>query len=294
MTRFSACSGCRARRLSWRRTAGSCRRRWRSPHRELTNGCAQAKSGETQMPQFIRFDDRFLQALRAAVDLPELIGQDLALRAVGQSFKACCPFHGEKTPSFTVGKDSGFYRCFGCGATGDAIEWLKARHGMTFHEAALQLARISGVPLPPADHLPDDQRAERRRLARLYGVLEEAARVYRHGLGKSPEARRYLHSERGMAPETVARFELGTVAAGVIKLLRRHEREVLLEAGLAIEGDEGGLHDRFRYRIMIPIRNEAGSLVGFAGRVLPTDSVRTSKYINSPETRVFGLLMYFE
>jgi DNA primase len=239
------------------------------------------------MAQFIRFDERFLHTLRAAVDLPELIGQDLALHPAGRALKACCPFHGEKTPSFMVGKDTGFYRCFGCGATGDAIQWLKARHGMTFHEAALHLARVSGVPLPPAAPLPEDQRVERRRLARLYSALEEAASVYRHGLGKSPEARRYLHGDRAMAPETVTRFELGTVAAGVVKLLRRHERDALLEAGLAIEGDDGALHDRFRYRIMIPIRNEAGSLVGFAGRAFLPDSGRATKYINSPETPVF-------
>src|SRR5205814_5830961 len=129
---------------------GSCRRRWRSLHRGWMGGCAKAKVDEVQMPQFIRFDERFLRMLRAAVDLPGLIGQDLPLRPVGRSFKACCPFHGEKTPSFTVGKETGFYRCFGCGATGDAIEWLKARHGMTFHDAALHLAKVSGVPLPPA------------------------------------------------------------------------------------------------------------------------------------------------
>lgn len=239
------------------------------------------------MPQFVRFDKPFLQTLRATVDLPELIGRDLALRPAGRAFKVRCPFHEERTPSFTVDREAGFYRCFGCGARGDAIEWLKARHGMSFHEAVRHLATVGGIPLPPADPRPDDQRTERHRLARLYAVLEEAARVFRHGLRKSAEARRYLLSDRAMAPETVTRFELGTVAAGVIKLLRRHKQDTLVEAGLAIERDDGTLHDRFRHRIMIPIRNEAGSLIGFAGRSLQIRPERTPKYINSPETLVF-------
>jgi DNA primase len=239
------------------------------------------------VPQFVRFDKHFLQMLRASVDLSQLIGQDLALRPAGRSFKVRCPFHEERTPSFTVDRQAGFYRCFGCGATGDAIEWLKARHGMSFHDAVRHLAQAGGIALPPADLLPDDQRTERQRLARLYAVLEEAARVFRHGLRKSAEARRYLLSDRAMAPETVTRFELGTVAAGVIKLLRRHKHDTLVEAGLAIEDDDGNLHDRFRHRIMIPIRNEAGSLIGFAGRSLQTRPDHTPKYINSPQTLVF-------
>lgn len=239
------------------------------------------------MPAFVRFDEAFLQRLRDTVDLPSLIGRELKLIPAGpQSFKASCPFHAESTPSFFVKRD-GFYRCYGCSKTGDAIEWMKQRYGMTFHEAALSLARDSGIEAPPPQELPAEAQQALQGQARLRRVLEEAARIYRRGLARNTLASRYLLEQRGITSNTAADFELGAVGYGVVRLLSRHSRQHLLDSGLAIAAEDGALNDRFSNRIMFPIRNQHGALVSFAGRTFLPDDRRDSKYLNGPETELF-------
>lgn len=238
------------------------------------------------MSSFVRFDEALLGRIRDLVDLPTLIGKDLELRPAGPaSFKACCPFHAESTPSFFVKRD-GFFRCYGCGKTGDAIEWLREHHGMSFHEATTELARSAGIALPPPPELPEEARKQLRVNAQLRAVLEEAGRIFRHGFARRPAAAAYLSHERGLDAASLAAFELGVVGVGVTSLLARYPRERLVDAGLAIAGDEG-LVDRFTQRIMLPIRNQQGALVSFAGRVYLPDDRREAKYLNGPETSLF-------
>jgi len=238
------------------------------------------------MSGFIRFDEAILGAIRGAVDLPALIGQDLELRRAGpDSFKACCPFHAESTPSFFV-KRNGFYRCYGCEKTGDAIEWLRQRHGLSFHEAACQLARTHRIALPPPPDLSEEAREQVRHNAQLRRVLEEASRIFRRGLARRPGAHRYLTTERGLDEAAISTFELGVVGSGVAPLLSRYPRGLLVEAGLALL-DDGEVVDRFTHRIMVPIRNQSGALVSFAGRLYLPGDRRESKYLNGPETAIF-------
>jgi DNA primase len=238
------------------------------------------------MSSFVRFDEAFLGRIRAQVDLPALIGKDMELRRAGPaSFKACCPFHAESTPSFFVKRD-GFFRCYGCGKTGDAIEWLRAHHGLSFHEAATELARSTGIALPPAPELPEEARQQLRANAQLRAVLEEAARIFRHGFARRRAARTYLADVRGLDVASVTKFELGVVGVGVTLLLSRYSRERIVDAGLAITSDDG-ITDRFTQRIMLPIRNRQGALVSFAGRLYLPDDRREAKYLNGPETALF-------
>ena len=243
----------------------------------------------------MRFDEAFLVQLRYLVDLPSLIARDAPLRRTGALWKGACPFHDDKTPSFVVGDDTGYYRCFGCNARGDAIQWMRAFHGMSFFEAVRELAADHSLPLPQSRDEPEteEQRSTRRRHASLFAALEEAQRIYRYGLSRSNSALAYLEQQRGITPDTCSRFELGAVGSGIIHLLRSQPPEILLGAGLACQDDGGALRDRFRNRIMIPIRTLTGRLTGFAGRTLGA-APGTPKYVNSPATELFqkGEVLY--
>lgn len=239
------------------------------------------------MATFVRFSDAFLVRIRNEVDLADLVGRDLVLKRSGKNAVACCPFHEEKSPSFTVTPQKNSYYCYGCGAKGDAIDWMRNRHHMSFPDAVAYLAGVCGLPLPAPEMNGTDDWALRRRLAGLYQALKDASRLFVRGLEKSPAARSYLCDRRGLALDTIERFELGTVAKGVVEVMARGTaREALLESGLAIERD-GKLADRFHHRIMFPIRNESGTLVGFAGRSMIEKPERTPKYLNCPETEIF-------
>ncbi|WP_228762899.1 DNA primase [Xylella fastidiosa] len=241
------------------------------------------------MTKYIRFDDDFLDRLRSTADLPMLIGREMELKRAGQSLVACCPFHQEKTPSFHVSPQKNTYRCWGCGARGDAIEWLRKRHHMSFHEAVVHLAGVCGIKLPVDDRDSEDDKAQRKHLATFYQVLKEAARVFSRGLVKSPTARAYLKGKRGLTDATIERFGLGVVAKGVVDLMASSTTgyDALLASGLAAQRDDGEIYDRFRHRIMFPIHNESGNLIGFAGRSIIEKPDKTPKYINSPETEIF-------
>jgi DNA primase len=229
----------------------------------------------------------FIDQLLARVDIVEVIGARVPLKKTGREFSACCPFHTEKTPSFTVSPVKQFYHCFGCGQHGTAIGFLMAYDRMTFPEAVEELARRVGL------EVPHDERAERRGPdpQPIYDTLEEAARFYQQQLRRHPAARQAVEylKRRGLTGETAATFGLGYAPPGWDNLLRAlgtDEAGVkrLDAAGLLAEGSDRKRYDRFRERVMFPIRDTRGRIVGFGGRVLGDAK---PKYLNSPETPVF-------
>lgn len=234
-----------------------------------------------------RIPPAFIDDLLARTDIVDLIGQRVALRKAGKDFQARCPFHDERTPSFTVSPDKQFYHCFGCGAHGSAIGFLMEHDRLSFREAVEELAHRAGLAVPSeglgrARAEPD--------LAPLHQVLEETARLYRQQLRSHREAGRavdYLKG-RGLTGEIAARFGLGYAPSGWDFLLSRlgkdaAGRERLLQAGLVTEQD-GKTYDRLRERIVFPIRDRRGRVIGFGGRLLGDGK---PKYLNSPETPIF-------
>ena len=232
-----------------------------------------------------RIAPQFIDEVLARTDIVEVIGERVALRKAGKDHQACCPFHDEKTPSFTVSRDKQFYHCFGCGAHGSAIGFLMEFGRMGFLDAVEELARRAGLDLPreASEHQGPDLRP-------VFAILGEADAYYRRQLREHPEAGRaveYLKA-RGLSGEVASRFGLGYAPPGWDLLLRAlgngvSARERLIEAGLVVEQD-GKRYDRFRDRIMFPIRDRRGRVIGFGGRVLGDQK---PKYLNSPETPVF-------
>jgi len=229
----------------------------------------------------------FIDQLLARVDIVDVVGSRVPLKKAGREFTACCPFHTEKTPSFTVSPVKQFYHCFGCGEHGTAIGFLMAYDRMTFPEAVEELARQVGL------EVPHEERPERRGPdpQPLYDVLERAAQHYQQQLRRHPEAQRAIQylKGRGLSGETAAAFGLGYAPPGWDNLLGAHGTDAeavkrLDLAGLLAEGSGGKRYDRFRDRIMFPIRDARGRVIGFGGRVLGDAK---PKYLNSPETPVF-------
>lgn len=234
-----------------------------------------------------RIPQSFIDDLTARIDIVELIDGYVALRKAGREYVARCPFHDEKSPSFTVSPEKQFYHCFGCGAHGTAIGFLMEYARLDFVEAVRELAARAGLPMP---RLGDGGGKTEAEDAGLYAVLEDAAAWFRRQLrehARGPAAIDYLKS-RGLNGEAAAEFGLGYAPAGWDGLLQalgeRYGPERLLAAGLVIRRDQGGHYDRFRDRIMFPIRDGRGRVIAFGGRVLGDD---TPKYLNSPETAVF-------
>ncbi|MCU0928500.1 MAG: DNA primase [Burkholderiaceae bacterium] len=238
----------------------------------------------------------FIQELLARVDIVDVVGRHVQLRKTGANLVGLCPFHGEKSPSFTVSPAKQFYHCFGCGASGDAIRFLTEHHGMSFVEAVHELAQQVGAQVPEDRATPEQrERAaqQREREATLAGVLKTAADHYRRQLKASPRAIGYLKS-RGLSGEVAARFALGYASdswRGLASVFPRYDDPLLVEAGLVIvhAADESGgedekRYDRFRDRIMFPIRSVKGEVIGFGARVLDRGE---PKYLNSPETPLF-------
>jgi DNA primase len=229
----------------------------------------------------------WLDELRARTVLSAVISPTVKLIRAGREWKACCPFHQEKTPSFTVNDDKGFYHCFGCGAHGDAIRFLTDQRGMPFMDAVKELASKAGMDVPA----PDPKAKERAdRAASLTDVMAEAARWYSEQLNglAGAEARDYL-KRRGIDAATVQRFGLGLAPdnrTGLKRALEKLGEDQLIETGMLIQPEEGGKesYDRFRGRLMIPIRDPRGRIIGFGGRILGAGE---PKYLNSPETILF-------
>ncbi|MNJ26522.1 DNA primase [compost metagenome] len=238
------------------------------------------------MAKFIVFNDSFLEKLRELANLPELVSREINLKRAGRNFTALCPFHKEKSPSFTVNAERNTFRCYGCPAKGDAITWMMKRFHLSFYDAVVRLAEEYRLELPAGESDTVEDKEKRKRLGSYYQVLKEAARIYQSGLAKSPRARAYLLDTRGLKDETILEFGIGVVTKGVINLLSRSGEETLIGSGLAAR-NETGIYDRFRQRIMFPILNESGKLIGFAGRTLLTNPDKAPKYLNSPETDIF-------
>jgi DNA primase len=225
----------------------------------------------------------FIQDLLARVDIVDVVGRHVQLKKGGQNFLGLCPFHGEKTPSFTVSPSKQFYHCFGCGAHGSAIGFLMDQRGLTYVEAIHELAQQAGMTVP------EDVRADREQAQRSRGLtdlLGVAADFYRRELKTSQTAIDYLKG-RGITGQTAARFALG-YAPDAWQPLRAavpsYDDPKLAEAGLVIVGDEGKRYDRFRCRVMFPIRSRRGAVIGFGARIMGAGE---PKYLNSPETPVF-------
>lgn len=231
-----------------------------------------------------RIPDRFIDELMARVDIVDVIGERLQMKKSGSNYHALCPFHGEKTPSFTVSQTKQFYHCFGCGAHGTAIRFLMEYDRMEFRDAVAHLARLAGLEVPEAAR---DERIESH--DGLLQVLERAAGLYQQWLRRHPERQRavdYLQ-RRGLSGEAAQRFGIGFAPPGWDNLLNGigpARRADLAAAGLVVEKDAQRVYDRFRDRIMFPIRDRRGRVIGFGGRVLGDGE---PKYLNSPETQVF-------
>ena len=226
----------------------------------------------------------FIDDLVARADILEVLGSRMELRKAGREYKGLCPFHGEKTPSFTVSPSKGFYHCFGCGAHGTALGFLMEHDHLTFVDAVEELASMMSLDVPrEAGGAPRDSRIDH-----LFAMMETLADLYARALREHPPAVDYL-KRRGIDGETAKEFRIGYAPDAwdtVIKALPegRHSIELLVAAGMIIERDSGGHYDRFRDRIMFPIRDARGRIVGFGGRVLDKGE---PKYLNSPETVLF-------
>ena len=236
----------------------------------------------------------FIQELLARVDVVEVVGRYVQLKKGGANFMGLCPFHGEKSPSFSVSPAKQFFHCFGCGKNGNAIGFLMEHAGMTFVEAVKDLAQNVGMQVPEEDISPQDRaRAaeQRQKQATLTDVLEKAGEAYRKQLRNSPKAIDYFKG-RGLSGQIAKDFGLGYAPEGwrsLASVFPDYQDPLLAESGLVIvnqeDGEEEKRYDRFRDRVMFPIRNVKGECIGFGGRVLFEG---TPKYLNSPETPVFS------
>lgn len=233
----------------------------------------------------------FIEDLLARSDIVQVINQRVPLKKAGATYKACCPFHDEKTPSFNVNPQKQFYHCFGCGASGDAIKFLTEYDGLSFVEAVETLAAMNGMEVP-REKLTPKQAEQQQRTRDLYDVTYAAAKFYRQQLKSHPAAqaaKEYLKN-RGLTAEIAKEFVIGLAPPGWDSLVSGLKSDTLMkkqlvETGMLIQKDDGSTYDRFRNRIMFPIRDGRGRVIAFGGRVMsPEDQ---PKYLNSPETPIF-------
>lgn len=234
--------------------------------------------------------DSFIQDLLARVDVADVVGRYVQLKKGGINLLGLCPFHNEKSPSFTVSPTKQFYHCFGCGAHGSAITFLIEHTGASFPEAVRTLASAVGMSVPEENRSPAQKAASSRRreeISQHTQVLNSAQKHYVSQLRESPAAIRYL-KERGLTGQIAKEFGLGWSTAdrqALAKVFQRYDDPILVESGLVIESEDGRRYDRFRERVMFPIRNVKGEIVGFGGRIIGKGE---PKYLNSPETPVFS------
>jgi DNA primase len=232
--------------------------------------------------------ESFIQELLNRVDVVEVIDKAVPLKKAGANYSACCPFHNEKSPSFTVSPTKQFYHCFGCGAHGSALSFLMEYNGLSFVEAIHELAKQVGMIVPQEQRDPSQPAPPSKAvILSLQETLQQAAAFYKAELKKSPRAIEYLKG-RGLSGQVAAKFQVGYAPAGWQNLqtvFPAYEAEALETAGLVVQNEQGRRYDRFRDRIMFPIHNQKGEVIGFGGRVINPED--TPKYYNSPETPVF-------
>ncbi|OIP12379.1 MAG: DNA primase [Betaproteobacteria bacterium CG2_30_59_46] len=227
----------------------------------------------------------FVQDLLNRLDIVDVVDRYVPLKKAGANYVACCPFHSEKSPSFSVSPTKQFYHCFGCGAHGSAIGFVMEHQGLGFVETVEELARSVGLTVPKEESGRQEYKAVVG-LDALTEAMQHATHYYRDELKRSEGAIAYL-KKRGLSGEIAARFGVGYAPGGwqnLATVFSDYQAKPLVQAGLVIEGDEGKRYDRFRDRIMFPILNQKGAVIGFGGRVLGTGE---PKYLNSPETPLF-------
>ena len=229
--------------------------------------------------------ESFIQELLNRVDVVDVIDKSVPLKKAGANYSACCPFHNEKSPSFTVSPTKQFYHCFGCGAHGTAIGFLMEYQGLSFIEAINELARMVGMIVPQETGDPD--KPVTKVMIGLQEAVQQAAQYYKAELKKSQRAIDYLKG-RGLSGQIAAKFQVGYAPAGWQNLqiiFSDYDNDVLKVAGLVVENEQGRRYDRFRDRIMFPIHDQKGQVIGFGGRVINPEDM--PKYYNSPETPLF-------
>ena len=232
----------------------------------------------------------FIQELLNRVDVVDVIDKSVPLKKAGANYSACCPFHNEKSPSFTVSPTKQFYHCFGCGAHGTAIGFLMEYAGLSFVEAIHDLAKNVGMMVPQEQSTPESRAFEVQNKNIKLGLqeaLQQATDYYKVELKKSDRAIAYLKA-RGLSGEIAKKFQIGYAPAGwqnLASAVADYESEALQTAGLVVQNEQGNRYDRFRDRIMFPIHNQKGQVIGFGGRVINNED--TPKYYNSPETPLF-------
>lgn len=237
----------------------------------------------------------FIEQLLARIDIVDLIDKRVKLKKAGKNYSACCPFHNEKTPSFSVSQEKQFYHCFGCGVHGNAIDFMMEYERLAFPEAIEELASFLGVSVPreqchrsPAERAQQQARSEEKRS--LYDIMTNIAQFYHQQLtlSSSRPAVDYLQ-QRGLSKAVVEQFSIGYVA-DEWDLIRKnfgqnpHNQALLISSGMLIQNEAGHCYDRFRGRIMFPIRDRRGRVIGFGGRIIGEGQ---PKYLNSPETPLF-------
>jgi DNA primase len=233
-----------------------------------------------------RIPREFIDDLLARIDIVDLVDSLVPLKKSGSNFMARCPFHTEKTPSFSVNRNKQFFHCFGCGVSGNAISFLMDFNHLDFVEAVEDLAAFLGVDVPREQASIPRTQSKRVNVEESYELLGQVAAFYYGQFRNNPEAQKAIEyfKSRGVGGEVAKDFLLGYAPDQWRILEAQFNREALLRAGLLVKNDDGNIYDRFRGRVMFPIRDRRGRVVGFGGRVLD-DSL--PKYLNSPETQVF-------
>ncbi|EKE70232.1 DNA primase [Gallaecimonas xiamenensis] len=229
----------------------------------------------------------FIDDLLARTDIVELVSSRVKLKKTGKNYSACCPFHSEKTPSFSVSPQKQFYYCFGCGAKGDAIKFVEEFDRIGFAEAVEELAALHGMEVPREQGHQRNPKAQERR-EDAYALMQDIQRHYYQNLKGHPAAVDYLKG-RGLSGDIVKQFGIGFVPDewdSVLKVFGTsfERQQLLMDTGMLVQNEKGRRYDRFRDRIMFPIRDRRGRTIAFGGRVLGDG---TPKYLNSPETRIY-------
>lgn len=237
-----------------------------------------------------RIPPAFIDELLNRVDIVEVIDARVPLKKAGREYEACCPFHNEKTPSFKVSQAKQFYHCFGCKASGSAISFLMEYDHLEFVEAIEELAKMQGIDVPYEQGVGASP-IQKQAKTNAYDLLAACDRYYRQQLRQHPKAGSavaYL-KKRGLTGEVAARYNLGYAPAGntIQQAMGQGTTDTLVTQGMLIRKDNGDTYDRFRQRIMFPIRDSRGRVVGFGGRVFEEDQAAGPKYLNSPETPLF-------
>jgi DNA primase len=239
----------------------------------------------------LKFPQSFIDEVRAAADIVTVVSDSVSLRKAGNSYKGLCPFHGEKTPSFTVHRERGFFHCFGCNAGGDVFKFVELQEKIGFQDAVRHLAARFGIPIPEMEGSGDgrESAAEREALVKIH---EAALAYYREQLASpgGAKVRDYLATERALTPETIDQLQIGYAPPSRDALRARLLKAgfapaQLITSGLVTRRDDGSEVDRFRNRLMIPIARDTGTVIAFGGRALDADQV--PKYLNSPETPIY-------